>query len=82
LQEILEKITKKSKTIYLEKNIPYFFYEEIEKLNKKIKFKNNFFEKKRIIKNQDEIKNIKKAIKIIDKVFERIEKLNKENKLI
>jgi Xaa-Pro aminopeptidase/Xaa-Pro dipeptidase len=81
LEEILKKITKKSSKIYLEKNVAYFFYEILKKLNKKIIFKNNFFENKRIIKNKNEIKNIKKAIKIIDKVYKKIEKLNKENKL-
>ncbi len=79
----LEKIIKKHKKIYLEKTTPYFFYEIIKDIAKKseIKFRENFFEKQRIIKSKDEIKKIKKAISIIENVYREIEKLNETNKL-
>jgi len=77
----LNKITSKSKNIYLENQVPYYFIEKIKKLKKEVKIKNNFFEKKRIFKNNKEEENIKKAIKVIDNVFKQIEKLNKKNKL-
>lgn len=40
-----------------------------------------YFAKKRITKWDDEISNIKKAIKIIDKVFSEVKKLEKQSKI-
>lgn len=80
----LELLIKNHKKIFLEKKIPYFFYKTIKNITKKseIKFSDNFFEKQRIIKSKDEIKKIKKAISIIEKVYKEIEKLNKSWKII
>ena len=71
--EILKQ-TKNSK-IKLENNITLKYYEEIKKKHKwDIKISKPFFEKNRIIKQIDEIKYLKKAIQIIDKVWIEIEK--------
>lgn len=80
----IKDICKKHKKIWLEKTIPYFFYEEIKNTLKDTKFifKDNAFSKQRIIKDLEEIKYIKKAINIIDKVYLEIEKLNKTWKII
>lgn len=80
----IKKITKNHTKIWLEKSIPYFFYEQLKNnlKDKKYIFEDNFFEKQRIIKTTEEIKYIKKAIDIIDKVYLEVEKLNKSWKLI
>ena len=80
----LSWIIKRHKKLTLEKTIPYFFYETIKELKpkKEITFKENIFEKQRIIKNDDEIDKIKNAINIIDNVYLEVDKLNKSWKLI
>jgi len=73
--ELSEKIEKyiKWENIVLEKNIPTYFYKNIKKLNpEKIDFVNNLFENERIIKTRNELLKIRKAIKIIEKVYKKI----------
>jgi len=78
---LFDKIEKyiKWKEIILEENIPTIFYKNIKKLGpKSIELIWNIFEKERLIKTPKEIKNIKKAIQIIEKVFVYLYK-NKES---
>ena len=88
----INKYISNSKKIILENNITLKIFDDIKNnivnehtwkiMKTELIIKKPFFEKQRIIKNKEEIKNIKKAINIIDKVFSSIQKLNKSWKLI
>ena len=81
IDEVL-KYTKNS-TIEVEDNITLKYFEAIGKKHSgKIKIQVPFFEEKRMIKQSDERKNIKKAIQIIDNVWREIEKLSNSEKII
>nr|MDD3720623.1 M24 family metallopeptidase [Candidatus Gracilibacteria bacterium] len=63
----------KGKSVIIEENIPVLFYKNIKKLTQKnIEFTDNIFKQERLIKSKNEIKNIKNAIKIIEKVYKEI----------
>jgi Xaa-Pro aminopeptidase/Xaa-Pro dipeptidase len=75
IKNLFEKI-KKNTSIIIENNITIKHLENIkQEFGWKIIIKKPFFEKQRIIKQKKEIENIKKAIKIIDKVFIEIQKI-------
>lgn len=78
---ILENI-KKHKKVKIENNITLKYEEKLNNWKLNLVISKPFFEEKRIIKNENEIKNIKKAIKIIDNVFEEVIKLNKKWEII
>jgi Xaa-Pro aminopeptidase/Xaa-Pro dipeptidase len=79
-----------SSSLKLEERLTLKYFTQInEKSNlwiyinpKKTEIIENYFKKKRKIKNQKELLNIKKAIDIIEKVFNEIEKLNNGWKII
>jgi len=64
------QVFQTSNTVKLEDNLILKYYNQIKSLaSQKIEVISPYFEEKRIIKNKDEIKKIKKAIEVIDKVF-------------
>lgn len=73
----LKKYLKTSDKITIDKTSSIEFFTKLKRNFKNIKVWNSHFEEKRIIKNEDEIENLRKAIKIIDKVFESILELEK-----
>lgn len=74
LESQLKKIIK-WKNIVIEDNLPVLFYKNLKKLSpENIEIVKNIFEKERLIKTSQEIKNIKKAIQIIEKVYKEIYK--------
>lgn len=91
INNLCENILNKKK-VTLENNITLKIFDEIKNnksINHKWKetkteiiIKKPIFEKQRIIKQPEEIENIKNAIKIIDKVFVEIQKLAKSWEII
>lgn len=74
LDKILE-LTNDCNKLILENNIASKYYKYLKtNSNKKIELNENYFWKQRIIKQQNEIENIKKAIEIIDNAFLEIQK--------
>lgn len=82
--EKIKLITDQCEFIILEKQkIPYSFYDFVrKKFKKKVKWIENYFESKRILKEKGELEKTKKAIVIIDSVYEDVQKLVKSNKII
>lgn len=77
LDSIISKLWKNIK-IYLENNIAskYYDYIKTNTNNAEIELIEAYFWEKRIIKQDNEVENIEKAIEIIDNTFIYIEKLN------
>ncbi len=78
----LSKFLKKSAKITIDKSSSVEFYTKLKNSFKNVKAGKNIFEEKRIQKQKSEIENIKKAIQIIDSVFESILALEKSWKII
>ncbi len=82
LFEILKNLVI-DKKIVIEENLGVWFYKKLKNLSpQSIEIQENIFENQRIIKNNTEIKYIKKAISIINKVYIEVEKLNKNWEII
>ncbi|MCH2188243.1 M24 family metallopeptidase, partial [Candidatus Gracilibacteria bacterium] len=79
LTNILKKITKSS-TLTLEDSVPLNFYQSLEK-NYSLSTTKNIFAEARKIKHSQEIKCIRKAIEMIQKVYADIETLNHKGKI-
>lgn len=73
----LKRYLKPNDKITIDKTSSIEFFTKLKRNFKNVKVWNSPFAEKRIIKTTDEIENIKKAIKIIDKVFESILELEK-----
>ncbi len=68
-------------TLYIENSMSLEFFEQLKEKGIDLQIWKDFFKEKRLIKNEYEIDNIEKAIKIIKKVWKQIERLNKKGEL-
>ncbi|NUJ97410.1 M24 family metallopeptidase [Candidatus Gracilibacteria bacterium] len=68
-------------TLYIENSMSLEFFEQLKEKGIDLQIGKDFFKEKRLIKNEYEIDNIEKAIKIIKKVWKQIERLNKKGEL-
>ena len=70
------------KKLFVEKSMSLSFFDELKNSWFSISFVDDVFQKRRIIKTQEEKEKIKKAIAIIEAVWEDIVSLNKKGLLI
>lgn len=70
------------KKLFVDMSISLSFFEELENFWLSISWTKDFFQEKRLIKSQEEKEKIKKAINIIENVWEEIVVMNKEWLLI
>ena len=84
LIDLLAENLKSKQQVHFSNNISLKYYNSLKSLlkNTDIHIVENIFWKKRIIKSDLEIKNISRAIEIIDRVFEYIFELNKQWELL
>ncbi|MDP2090268.1 MAG: M24 family metallopeptidase [Candidatus Gracilibacteria bacterium] len=74
LLEKIIKLTLNSDLIFIENNIASKYYKYLkDNTGRIIELNDSYFGKQRLIKQDNEVENIKKAIEIIDKVFIYIE---------
>jgi len=77
VEAIINTIWDTKNQIILENTLTYKYIEKFQKLSENIQISQPYFLEQRVIKQDDEIKNIKQAIKIIGQVYSEIENLNK-----
>ncbi len=82
VESIILSLWSNSTQINIENSLTYSYVEKFQKLSNHINIIEPYFTQQRIIKQEDEIQNIKKAIKIISQVYREIEKLNKAWEII
>jgi len=76
VESIMYALWDSSTLISIENSLTYSYVEKFQKLSNNIAIIQPYFLEQRITKQDDEIKNIKRAIKIIWKVYRQLEKLN------
>lgn len=82
VEAIIQIQWEKNTLYYLEDTLTYRYIQRFQNTGVQTEVSAPFFNTHRIVKQDDEIKNIKQAIKIISKVYQSLEEMNQAGSLI